>query len=64
MTATHAAYGKGETVNELGKYTILINPAAAGAAIPAGVGYGKMTVSKTGGVSVTGKLANGSAFSG
>ena len=63
LTLNHAAYKKGQTLSDLGKYTILLNPNDTGATIPQGTAFATLTVSKTGSVSVTGKLADGHSFS-
>lgn len=45
-----------------GKYTALISPAAVSPNIPAGTGFGKMTVSTKGAVVIVGKLGDGEPF--
>jgi hypothetical protein len=63
LTAYPAAYSKGQTAAELGKYTALLAATGTGAAIPQGTGYGTLTVTKTGAGSIAGKLADGTSFS-
>lgn len=45
-----------------GKYTTLITPSGVGPNIPAGTGFGKMTVSPKGAVVIVGKLGDGEPF--
>ena len=63
ITALPAAYAKGQTVAELGKYTVLLAGTDPGLSIPQGSGYATLTIGKTGGGSITGKLADGASFS-
>ena len=58
----HVAYGKGQAAIEAGKYTALLNATDTGMTVPQGTGYATLTVSKTGGATMAGKLADGTAF--
>jgi hypothetical protein len=60
--AYHAAYGKGQVALETGKYTVLLNGADTSASFPQGTGYATLSIAKTGGVTLVGKLADGSPF--
>jgi hypothetical protein len=62
--AYHAAYGPKQTVPEAGKYTVLLGGTDTAASIPQGTGYAFAIVANTGGsVTLSGKLADGAAFS-
>jgi hypothetical protein len=63
LTAYRAAYGKGQTAAETGKYSILLSATDTSPSIPQGTGYAMLNVSKTGGVTMAGKLADGEAVS-
>jgi hypothetical protein len=63
LTAYPAAYAKGQTVAELGKYTALLTGTDTSLNVPQGIGYATVTVAKTGAGSVTGKLGDGTSFS-
>lgn len=60
ITGSHAAYGTGEVPAEAGKYTVVVS--SAGGA-PNGFGWATMTVGKSGSVTATGKLPDGTALS-
>jgi len=62
LSALPVAYGKGETVAEAGKYTIVLSQTNTSTAVPQGSGYATLTVGKTGEVMMAGKLADGTAF--
>jgi hypothetical protein len=60
----HAAYARKEAVAEAGKYTLLLSGTGKSNSIPQGTGYAYAAVAKTGGgVTMKGKLADGTAFS-
>jgi hypothetical protein len=63
FTASHAAYAKGVSLTGTGKYTVLLSATDSSNTVPQGTGYATMTVAKTGGVTMAGKLADGTAFS-
>ncbi len=62
FSATIAASAASANV-EAGRYTVAFEQGSTGATIPAGAGYAVMIVSGNGGVALSGKLADGSAFS-
>jgi len=63
VTAWRSAYSMKETITEAGTYTALLNAEETGTGAPGGTGYSTMAVSKTGNVTVRGKLSDGTAFS-
>ncbi len=63
LAATHAAYGKSDTISELGKYTVLLAATDPAATIPQGTSYGTLTVGKAGASTLVGKLSDGTPFS-
>ena len=48
---------------QAGRYTILLNPDATQTSSPQGIGYGSVTITTGGAVVVSGRLADGTAFS-
>lgn len=60
IAGAHAAYGTGEVPVEAGKYTVVVS--SAGGA-PNGFGWATMTVGKSGSVTATGKLPDGTTLS-
>ncbi len=63
FVAAHATYVKGQTAREAGGYTLFLKGADPSATLPQGTGYAKVTIDKTGGVRLAGKLADGLPFS-
>jgi transglutaminase-like putative cysteine protease len=49
--------------NATDEYTLLLKPGSTGAGIPLGSGYALLTMSSTGGIIMSGQLADGASFS-
>ena len=63
LTAYRAQSALHKPVPEAGRYTLLLTGTQPSATAPAGAGYGTLTVSAVGTVTLAGKLADGTAFS-
>lgn len=63
LTARPRAYAATEIPPTLGNYTVLLKASDAGATIPQGTGYARLSIARGGAVRMLGKLADGSAFS-
>ncbi len=66
ISAHHTAYKKGSSAQEAGRYTVMLSPQITSSTVPPGIGYGRISVTKTGGTTFSGRLADGSShtFSG
>ncbi len=62
FTARHTFYNRSAPLTEAGKYTLVLGSTTTGNTAPAGSGYMRMTIGKTGSVTITGKLADGTPF--
>ncbi len=57
-----ASASGGATLAESGKYTLLLSPTTADAGVPQGIGYGVLTIGKTGKGRLVGRLADNTSF--
>jgi len=63
LTAYHTADRIGQVSPEKGNYTLLLSATGQAANIPPGTGFGTMAVSRAGGFTIGGRLADGEAYS-
>jgi hypothetical protein len=63
VVAQHAAYRIGQVVPERGSFTALFAPDTSKPELPQGIGFARFTISDTGAVTMTGRLAQGTAVS-
>jgi hypothetical protein len=60
ISAYRAAYKTGDSAPEAGLYTSTMTPQSPSSTVPPGIGYTRITITKTGNATVSGRLPDGS----